>query len=104
MKEPAGEVPRESRNGDEALGRGSRKAPLDVRLSEAIKARMRVRNSCTERQLRRESRRRTRRENQISIWLRKATVSGRGNETNATTWVGDQGSHCPQAGQSATCA
>ncbi|SRR5258708_16032477 len=104
MKEPAGEVPRESRNGDEALGRGSRKAPLDVRLSEAIKARMRVRNSCTERQLSRESRRRTRRENQISIWLRKATVSGSGNETNAMARVGEKGSACAQAGEMATFA
>jgi hypothetical protein len=43
------------------------KPPLDVRLEEGMNARMRVRNSCTERQLSRESKRRTRIENQISI-------------------------------------
>src|SRR5260221_14336659 len=65
---------------------------------------MRVRNSCTERQLSRESKRRTRIENQISIWLRKATVSGRVDEANAMAGVGAKGRTGAHAGQMATFA
>ncbi len=65
---------------------------------------MRVRNSCTERQLSRESKRRTRIENQISIWLRKATVSGRVDEANAMAGVGEKGRTGAHEGLMATFA
>ncbi len=65
---------------------------------------MRVRNSCTERQLSRESKRRTRIENQISIWLRKATVSGRVDEANAMAGVGEKGRTGTHEGLMATFA
>ncbi len=60
---------------------------------------MRVRNSCTERQLSRESKRRTRILNQISIWLRKATVSGGIHEANAMARVGEKGCTSAHAGE-----
>jgi hypothetical protein len=65
---------------------------------------MRVRNSCTERQLSRESKRRTRRENQISIWLRKATVSRSVDEANAMAFVGEKGRAGTHAGEMAAFA
>src|SRR5713101_5652260 len=65
---------------------------------------MRVRNSCTERQLSRESKRRTRILNQISIWLRKATVPGSVHETNAMSGVGEKSCARTHAGEMATFA
>ncbi len=65
---------------------------------------MRVRNSCTERQLSRESKRRTRIENQISIWLRKATVSRSVDEANAMAFVGEKGRAGTHAGEMAAFA
>src|SRR5713226_8149714 len=65
---------------------------------------MRTRNSCTERQLSRESKRRTRMLNQISIWLRKATVSGSIHEANAMSGVGEKGCAGAHAGKMTTFA
>ena len=65
---------------------------------------MRVRNSCTERQLSRESKRRTRIENQISIWLRKTTVSGSVDEANAMACVREKGRAGTHAGEMTTFA
>jgi hypothetical protein len=63
-----------------------------------------MRNSCTERQLSRESKRQTRIENQISIWLRKATVSGSVDEANTMAKVGEKGRTAAHAGKMAAFA
>ena len=62
------------------------------------------RNFSTERQLSRESKRRTRIENQIAIWLRKATVSGSRDEAHAMIRVGEKGRTGVQASKVATFA
>ena len=63
-----------------------------------------MRNSCTETQFSRESKRRTRMLNQISIWLRKATVSGSIHEANAMSGVAEKGCARAHAGEMATFA
>ena len=65
---------------------------------------MRVRNSCTERQLSRESKRRTRIAEPDLNLVEPGTVSGGIHEANAMSGVGEKGCTGAHAGEMATFA